>query len=113
MEDEGSEEQVPNTHGSNFLGLNIQLLISHGFEEGTTPTMGHVEAALDVLRGVVYLTYGVLLWVGALKKHMHKLQVLQNKTVRKITNAKYNDPVKPIDNELGIFTLDNLYKTEL
>ena len=60
-----------------------------------------------------YLTYGVLLWGGALKKHIHKLQVLQNKTVRKITNAKYNDPVKAIYNELGISTLDNLYKTEL
>ena len=52
-------------------------------------------------------------WGGALKKHIHKLQVLQNKTVRKITNAKYNDPVKAIYNELGISTLDNLYKTEL
>ena len=50
---------------------------------------------------------------SALKKHIHKLQVLQNKTVRKITNVKYNDPVKPIYNELGISTLDNLYKTEL
>ena len=50
---------------------------------------------------------------GALK-HIHKLQVLQNKTVRKITNANYSDPGKPIYNELGISTaLDNLYKTEL
>ena len=29
-----------------------------------------------------YLTYGVLLWGGALKKHIHKLQVLQNKTLQ-------------------------------
>ena len=47
------------------------------------------------------------------KKHIHKLQVLQNKMVRKITNAKYSDPVKPIYNELGMSTLDNFYKTEL
>ena len=37
----------------------------------------------------------------------------QNKTVRKITNSKYNESASPIYNKLGILTLENVYKLEL
>ena len=60
-----------------------------------------------------YLTYGIILWGGALKKYVHGLQITQNKTVRKITNSKYNESASPIYSKLGILTLENVYKLDL
>ena len=38
-----------------------------------------------------YLNYGILLWGGTHKSYTHKLQVLQNKAIRVISNSKYNE----------------------
>ena len=60
-----------------------------------------------------YLNYGVLLWGGAHKKYTHKLAVLQNKSIRKISNSTYNASAAPLYSKLNILTLDNMYKFEL
>ena len=60
-----------------------------------------------------YLTYGILLWGGANKKHLNKLKVSQNKTVRNINNSRYNESAQPIYKKLSILTLEQLYNIEL
>ena len=60
-----------------------------------------------------YLTYGVLLWGDALTKTHTQTTSFTKQSGAENNQCKYNDPVKAIYNELGISTLDNLYKTEL
>ncbi len=60
-----------------------------------------------------YLNYGLLLWGGACKTKLKKLQVAQNKTMRRIDNANYNDSAKPIYKKYGILTIDDMLKLEL
>ena len=60
-----------------------------------------------------YLQYGIVLWGGAHNKYINRLKVSQNKTLRNISNSKYNDSAKPIYNKLKILTLEELYKIEL
>ncbi len=40
-------------------------------------------------------------------------QVAQNKTLRRITNADYNDAAKPIYDKMGVLTINNMFKFEL
>ena len=42
----------------------------------------------------------------------HKLQVIQNKALRVIHNAQYNESASPIYRKLNIMTFDNMYKLE-
>jgi hypothetical protein len=59
-----------------------------------------------------HLTYGLLLWGSTYKTFLHKLQVLQNKSIRSITKSKYNESTGPIYKKLGILPLSKLYQLE-
>ena len=60
-----------------------------------------------------YLNYGIILWGNAAKTKLNKLSTAQNKAVRKIVNAKYNDSARPIYKALNLLPLDKLYLYEL
>jgi len=60
-----------------------------------------------------YLTYGIVLWGAANKKHINKLRILQNKSVRKINKSKYNDSAAPIYASLNIPNIQTIYEVEL
>ena len=59
-----------------------------------------------------HLTYGLILWGSTYKKYLHKLEILQNKSIRSITNSKYNDSSGPIYKNLSILPLTGLYELE-
>ena len=59
-----------------------------------------------------HLTYGLILWGSTYKKYLHKLEILQNKSIRSITNSKYNDSSGPIYKNLSILPLPGLYEFE-
>jgi len=59
-----------------------------------------------------HLTYGLLLWGSTYKTFLHKLEVLQNKAIRSITNSKYNESTEPVYKQLGILPLPKLYQLE-
>ena len=59
-----------------------------------------------------HLTYGLILWGSTYKKYLHKLEILQNKSIRSITNSKYNYSSGPIYKNLSILPLTGLYEFE-
>lgn len=56
-----------------------------------------------------YLIYGIRLWGSCLKKYIHKLEVLQNRALRSMTNGKYNDPTSPMYKSMNILKLKDLF----
>jgi hypothetical protein len=60
-----------------------------------------------------HLTYGVTLWGSTYNIHISKLRIMQNKIVRAIFNASYNDHTRPFYAQLQILRLDDIYKVEL
>ncbi len=60
-----------------------------------------------------YLNYGTILWGSAAKTSLKRIQVLQNKAIRAISNSKYNDPVIPLYIKLKITPIEELYKIHL
>ena len=51
-----------------------------------------------------YLTYGILVW----GTQAHKLNTLQNKSVRVMSNSKYNSHAEPIFKALGLLKITDL-----
>ena len=63
-----------------------------------------------------YMTYGLLLWGSAHKskiKALEILQILQNRAIRTIAKAKYNDHFAPIYKKLDILKISDLYALQL
>ena len=60
-----------------------------------------------------YLNYGTLIWGSANKSQLNKLKVLQNKSVRAITNSTYNESAGPLYKQTNIMAFDDLYKSQL
>ena len=60
-----------------------------------------------------YLTYCTVIWGGAIQKYLRNIQNMQNKAIRTICNAKYNDHVTPLYTHLKITPLETLYKIHL
>ena len=60
-----------------------------------------------------YLTYGILLWGSAYKKHLQKLIILQKKAIRIITKSEYNEHTPPLFKKVLIPTLMDLFKIQM
>jgi hypothetical protein len=60
-----------------------------------------------------HLNYGCILWGVAYKKHIHTLEVLQNKAIRIISKAKYNASTKPLYKNLQMLTLQDMFNMEI
>ena len=59
-----------------------------------------------------HITYGLFLWGSTHTNYIHKLEVLQNKSVRSVTNSKYNDSSWPIYKKLKVLPLSKLHQME-
>jgi len=60
-----------------------------------------------------HLNYGLLLWGSSAKTFLHKIEIMQNKSIRIITNSKYNATAHPIYKLLHILPLNLLYKHQM
>ena len=60
-----------------------------------------------------HITYGTMLWGSAKKIHLKKIQVLQNKAIRVLTNTKYNESALPLYKLTKILPLNDIYQFQL
>ncbi len=60
-----------------------------------------------------HLNYGTLIWGSAAKTHVRKIEIMQNKAVRAITNSAYNASTKPLYTKLKILPLNSIYKHQI
>ena len=58
------------------------------------------------------LTYACPIWSNAAKTHINKLQILQNKFIRKIFHAPWYIPNSQLHNELKIDTINSLIRSQ-
>lgn len=59
------------------------------------------------------LLYGVMIWGATFPSYLQKLQILQNKAVRIVSNSDYYEHAPPIYIKLNILTLKDLYTHEI
>lgn len=57
-----------------------------------------------------YMDYGILLWGATNQCHLNKLNVIQKKAIRTITNSNYNEHTAPLFKDLNLLRLNDLYK---
>lgn len=57
-----------------------------------------------------YMDYGIILWGATNQCHLNKLNVIQKKAIRVITNSKYNEHTAPLFKELSLLKLTDIYK---
>jgi hypothetical protein len=60
-----------------------------------------------------HLTYGISFWHTHAKTHLHRLNILQKKAIRTITNSEYNSPSEPLFIKEQILPLEKLHIFEL
>ncbi len=60
-----------------------------------------------------HLLYGLPIWGNTYQVHLSKIIILQKKTIRTITGAKYNDHSEPLFKNLNILKLQDMYKLEI
>ena len=96
-------DYVRNKLSSGFYALNISKhIISRQLQRCLYRILMHP-----------HLAYRLILWGSTYKKDLHKLKILQNKSIRSITNSKYNDSSGPIYKNLSILPLTGLLVYEL
>jgi len=57
-----------------------------------------------------YIVYGIELWGLAAKKYTGRIERLQKRAARILSNSKYNEPSLPLFKKLSILRLSDLYK---
>ena len=60
-----------------------------------------------------YLDYGALLWCSASKTNIKPIEILQNKTIRILTNSSYNTHTKPPFKKSRILTFHDMHKLHI
>jgi len=60
-----------------------------------------------------YLDYGISLWGTTHKTYTNQIKVMQKKSIRIISNAKYNDHSDPIFKELKLLKLQDIMKIKI
>ena len=60
-----------------------------------------------------HLTYAIPVWGSTFHSYFDKLIAYQNKAVKIIAKAKWNDSPSPLYNKLGILKLDKIYQLEV
>jgi len=60
-----------------------------------------------------YLSYGLLLWGSANKQYIKGLGIQQNKAIRSINRAKYNEHTTPLYAKNNILKLDDMFNIQL
>ena len=57
-----------------------------------------------------YLIYGNLLWGNTYKKYIKRLEVLQKRALRIITNSSYNEPSSPLFKRVKILKVSDIHR---
>ena len=60
-----------------------------------------------------HLIYAIPVWGSTFHIYFEKLIAYQNKTVKAIAKAKWNDSPSPLYNELGLLKLAKIYQLEV
>ena len=60
-----------------------------------------------------HITYGVLLWGSAFKKHIKTIEIMQRKIIRIIAHVPYNSHTHPIFTQLKMLKFEDIYKLYL
>ena len=60
-----------------------------------------------------YITYGLRLWGNAPMKYLKTLQIAQNKAIRCISGAKFNESASPLYKNHRILKIGDLYELHL
>lgn len=123
------DTNINQVHETTFLGVTIDDKLS--FRTHIKQTENKISKGLYALRSVKHilpkrhlkliyhalisshLSYGIIFWHTAAKTHLHRLNVLQKKALRTITNSEYNAPSAPLFKNELILPLDNMYSLEL
>ena len=56
-----------------------------------------------------HITYGVTAWGNEKNSEMNRINILQKKAIRQITNMPYNSHTAPLFKNLNLLTIDNLF----
>ena len=60
-----------------------------------------------------HLTHGIIVWGSSFKCDVSKIEVLQNKAIRAIANAKFKQRLLPLYHQLDILPLKQIYALQL
>jgi len=114
---------------TSFLGVKIDDKLS--FQSHIKQTEKKISKGLYALRSVKHilpkkhlkliyhalvaphLSYGIIFWHSSAKSHLHRLNVLQKKAIRTITNSDYNAPSEPLFKQENILPLEKIHKFEI
>ena len=100
--------------------LNFQSLI-HAIENKVAKAVGilsttFVSSTLFLLYFALihpHLLFGLVLWLNTYSTYLAKLQRLQNKAIRIVSNCKYRSPITPHFYKLGILKIADQYTFEV
>ena len=56
-----------------------------------------------------HITYGITAWGNAKNREMKRINILQRKAIRHVTNMPYNSHTAPLFKNLNLLTIDNLF----
>ena len=59
-----------------------------------------------------HLSYGITIWVSTCKSHFEKLSSLQNKAIRAVGGAKWNESSSPLYYKFKVLKFHDIYKYE-
>jgi len=59
-----------------------------------------------------YLNYCNLIWTSTYPTHLDKLQILQKKAIRVITNSSYNSHTKTLFHNLNVLTINQIRQVQ-
>ena len=62
---------------------------------------------------LLHLLYGLPIWGSTYESYINKLQVLQNKAIRIITNSHWQSPITPQYRKLKVLKIADLYTYEI
>jgi hypothetical protein len=60
-----------------------------------------------------HLEYGITLWGATHETYLNKLNIMQKKAIRVISNAKYNEHTLPLFKQLKLLKLQDIHKLHL
>ena len=60
-----------------------------------------------------HLSYGIIIWGSTYKSHLERLSSLQNKAIRAVGGAEWNESSSPLYYKFKVLKFYDIYKYEL
>ena len=120
---------VPSNNSSKYLGINIDSKLN--FQPHLKMIENKLARSVGILSKVRFLfptstllllyfalihphlLFGIVLWGSTCSSYQSKLQILQNKAIRIISNCNRRTLITPFYHKLGILKIPELYKFEI